>query len=140
MTIALYATIWIALALLAVAALTRNRRAYAAGAVLAIVHVLIALGSTYGWDHDLAVRETARQAGDVYGFAWRGSIYVSYAFLGLWAFDAWGSQSLTRSWAVRAFFLVMIINGAIIFAPLPGRILGVLVVAALLWAWKIPAR
>ena len=63
MTIALYATIWIALALLAVAALTGNRRAYAAGAVLAIVHVLIALGSTYGWDHDLAVRETARQAG-----------------------------------------------------------------------------
>jgi hypothetical protein len=145
MTTALYATIWFALALLAIAVIVDARVkpsppwarvAYAAGAALAVVHTLIALGTTYGWDHERAVAETARQAGDVYGFSWRGSIYVSYAFLIVWAIDAWRQQAITRRWVVRAFFLVIIINAAIVFASPAGRVLGVLVVAALLWAWR----
>ena len=136
MSVALYATIWTALALLAAAALTGNRRAYGAGAILAIIHVLIALGSTYGWDHDLAVQETARQAAEVYGFAWRGSIYVSYAFLVVWAIDAWRGPLITRSWLVRAFFLLIIVNGAVVFASPIGRVPGVAVVVALIWAWR----
>ena len=106
------------------------------GVVLAIVHVLIALGYTYGWNHELAVRETARQAGEVYGFGWRGSIYVSYAFLVVWAIDAWRGQTLMRHWIMRAFFLTIIINGAIVFASPLGRVLGAAVVAILLWAWR----
>jgi hypothetical protein len=150
MTIALYATIWLALALLAASALGARgvppaprwtRRASAAGAALAIVHALIALGTTYAWDHERAVQETARQAGDVYGFAWRGSIYVSYAFLLVWTADAWRAQALTRNWLVRAFFLIIIINGAVVFATARGRLAGVLVVIALAWAWRPrPAR
>lgn len=145
MTIALYATIWFALALLAVAVIVEARVrptpewvgvAYRAGAALAIVHTLIALGTTYGWDHERAVTETARQAGNVYGFAWRGSLYVSYAFLIVWAVDAWRRQALTRSWVVRAFFLIIIINAAIVFASPAGRVAGVVVVAALAWAWR----
>ena len=145
MTIALYATIWLALALLAVAVIGSARTtrapawarvAYTAGAALAIIHSVIALGTTYAWNHDRAISETARQAGEVYGFAWRGSIYVSYAFLIVWAIDAWLRQSMTRRWIVRAFFLVMIVNAAIVFASPPGRVLGVLVVACLLWGWR----
>ena len=144
MTIALYATIWTALALFAIAIISARggtpiprwaRIAYAAGAALAIVHALIALGSTYAWNHERAVSETARQAAEVYGVAWRGSIYVSYAFLLVWALDAWRSQRLTRNWTVRAFFLIIIINAAIVFATAPGRMAGVLVVLALVWAW-----
>lgn len=145
MTTALYATIWLALALLVAAAIGARRRsppppwtrgAYGAGAALAIVHALIAVGNTYGWDHERAVRETAHQAGEVYGFAWRGSIYVSYAFLGVWAIDAWRSRAFTRNWLVRAFFLIIIVNAAVVFATSPrGQLAGVMVVAALVWAW-----
>jgi hypothetical protein len=138
MTIALYASIWAALALLAVAALEDSRPAYAAAALLALVHVLVALGGTYQWDHERAVSETARQAGDVYGLAWRGSIYVNYAFLMVWAVDAVRGR-IMRNWAVRAFFLLMIVNGAIVFASPDRRALGVAAVAGLLWAWR-PGR
>ena len=136
MRIALYGTIWAALALLAVAALKQNRLAYVVGAALALVHVLIALGGTYAWNHERAVSETARQAADVYGFAWRGSIYVSYAFVIVWILDATLGRGVTREWIVRAFFLVMILNGAIVFASPLGRVLGIALVAALLWAWR----
>jgi hypothetical protein len=143
MTIALYATIWIALTLLAAGAVGARagapsrwtRAAYAIGAFLAIAHTAIALGAVYHWDHALAVRETARQAGDVYGFAWRGSIYVSYAFLLVWAAAAWRSQTITHSPVVRMFFLIIIINAAIVFASAPGRVAGLILVAALVWAW-----
>jgi hypothetical protein len=145
MTIALYATIWLALALLAAAALGARRmspappwarNAYAAGVVLAIVHVLIALGNTYEWDHARAVRETARQASEVYDFVWSGSIYVSYAFLLVWALDASRSHTFTRNWIVRGFFLIIIINAAVVFAvTTAGRMAGMLIVATLIVAW-----
>jgi hypothetical protein len=140
MTIALYATIWLALALLVAGALTRSAAAYGTGAALAIIHALIALGLTYEWNHERAVSETARQAAAVYGFAWRGSIYVSYAFLIVWAIDALASQRLTRSWIGRAFFLIVIFNGAVVFASPIGRVLGVAVVACLVWAWRPRAK
>ena len=56
---------------------------------------------------------------------------MNYAFLGLWLLAAW----TWRHWAWRAFVLMMIVNGAIIFARPAARPLGVLLVAALLWAW-----
>lgn len=136
MSTALYATIWAALALLVVGIVKRSAAAYGAGAALAIVHVLIALGFTYGWNHERAVEATARQAAEVYGFAWRGSIYVSYAFLLLWAIDAWRSQALTRTWIVRAFFLIILFNGAVVFARPLARVAGVIVATALVWAWR----
>lgn len=142
---ALYATIWLALALLAVATIGSTRTTAApawtllanrTGAALAILHAAIALGYTYAWNHDRAVSETARRAGEVYGFAWRGSIYVSYAFLIVWAIDAWRARSMTQRLIVRAFFLVIIVNAAIVFASPAGRVLGVLVAACLLWSWR----
>jgi hypothetical protein len=136
MKIALYGTIWVALALLALAALKRNRLAYAAGAALAFVHVLIALGSTYQWNHERAVSETARQASEVYGFAWRGSIYMSYAFVIVWMLDAAFGRGIMREWILRAFFLVIIFNAAIVFASPLGQVFGVAIVAVLLWAWR----
>lgn len=83
-TIALYGTIWMVLALFVLAEagthLARHRpaawawRASILGAVLAAVHVVLALGVRYGWNHDRAVSGTARQAAALYGFEWRGSI------------------------------------------------------------------
>jgi hypothetical protein len=152
MTVALYATIWIALLLLVAAEVGKSRLAgpdgaaswarvaWTVGGLLLVVHVLIALHVRYGWHHEAAVAATARQAAEVYGFEWRGSIYVSYLFTILWLLEAvrWPRHRPDRSrttWALRVFFLVVIANGAIVFATPAGRILGTLVVATLLWAW-----
>jgi hypothetical protein len=184
MNAALYASVWIALALFvaAEAGRTRFRRedrapawawlALLAGAVLITVHAAIALGVRYGWDHEQAIQETARQAADVYGFEWRGNIFVSYAFITLWFVAVWvrrGEIGRSRirltpdatpsrpadppdlpdlrdlpaptalpalTWAWRAFAFVMIANGAVVFATTRAtQLLGMLVVAVLVWAW-----
>lgn len=157
MTAALYATIWAALVLFVVAEAGRNRfadetgpavwarPALILGALLVTAHVLLALAMRYGWNHDLAVRETARQAATVYGFEWRGNIYVSYAFVLLWFTEAWrwpgepqrrASRSCTVTWAWRLFCFLVIANGAVVFATTSaGRLFGALLVAALLWVW-----
>jgi len=153
----LYATIWIALVLFVVAETGRGRfadrsgpppwarPALGIGALLLVAHVAIALHHRYGWNHELAIRETARQAASIYGFEWRGNIFVSYAFVLLWCAEVvlWRGHSLRRSarsqvllWAWRGFFFVVIANGAIVFATTTAsRILGGLLVTALVWAW-----
>jgi len=142
--ILLYATIWIALALLVIAEigkgpLARNGRparwarpAWIAGGVLAAIHALLALAIRYHWDHALAVRETARQGAAVYGFEWSGNLYVNYLFIALWLAAAW----TWRQWLWRAFVLTMVINGAIVFARPAARPAGVVLVLALAWAWS----
>jgi hypothetical protein len=105
--------------------------AWVAGAVIAIIHAIIAIGVRYNWDHDAAVRGTANQAAALYGVAWQGSIYVNYVFLLLWLCAAW----TWRHWAWRAFVVTMLVNGAIVFARPLARPFGVVLVATLLWAW-----
>jgi hypothetical protein len=154
-TVALYATVWAALALFAMAEAGRSRfandrgpaswarPALLTGACLMVTHVLIALGLRYSWNHDAAVAETARQAAAVYGFEWRGNIYVSYAFVLIWALEVWRWRSRQiaawvepATWAWRGFALLIIANGAIVFATTTlSRAAGTLVVAALIWAW-----
>lgn len=157
MTIALYATIWLALTLFVLAEAGRGRVAHhrpparwawpalMLGAALLIAHVLIALSVRYGWNHERAVAETAKQAAAVYGFEWRGNIFVSYAFVLLWLAEGvrWrGSPSRAvpgppaAAWAWRGFFLLIIFNAAVVFATsLASRLLGTVLITALLWAW-----
>jgi hypothetical protein len=92
----LFVTIWIALALFAIGEAGKGplvtdgrppwwaRPAWILGALFAIVHSLIAFAVRYHWDHEAAVRATATQAAEIYGVAWRGSLYVNYVFLALW--------------------------------------------------------
>jgi hypothetical protein len=72
------------------------------------VHSLIAFSVRYNWDHDAAVRATATQAAEIYGVAWRGSLYVNYVFLALWLLAAWP----WRHWGWRVFVLTMVVNSA----------------------------
>jgi hypothetical protein len=139
----LYMTIWVALVLFVAAEAGKGplttdgrrprwaRPAFITGALLAIVHAAVAVGSRYGWDHERAVIATAAQSAQIYGVAWRGSIYVNYLFLALWLFLAWS----WRHWVWRAFVLTMIINGAFVFARPAWRPLGALLVGVLCWAW-----
>lgn len=160
MTVALFVTIWLALAaFLAVEAGRRpaleGRTAapWAAplswtGLALLIVHIILAYAVRHGWSHEAAVRATAQQTAAVYGLGWGGGIYVNFLFAAVWAIDAWqwhGSPARAaarppaiRS-ALRIFYGVIIANGAVVFVPGPRRFLGLAGVVALLWIWR-PAR
>jgi len=125
----------------------RARAAWTVAIFLAGVHVVLAFHFVYGWNHELAVTETARQAAERFGWGWRGSLYVNYVFLSIWLADIcwwWAAQASHASRSIRfeiarrAAFVFMFVNGAIIFASGIGRLAGIAAVAAVLVA--SPAR
>jgi hypothetical protein len=153
-TIALYLTIWIALALFAAGESGRSGRravpapwawwASLAGVLAAAAHFALAFDGRHDWSHASAVEETARQAAAVYGLDWGGGVYANYAFLGVWALDLWrwrvaARRGVSRSgwgtWLARAFYFIVILNGAVIFAGGWRRWVGVALVTWLAAAW-----
>jgi hypothetical protein len=157
----LYGTIWIALLLFCAGEAGRRREytgrppvawawwAFAAGAALCTIHVALAMRIVHGWDHAAAIAATARQTRAVYGLDWGGGLYANYAFVAVWALDA-GLWRLRPSrgardpgwlaWTARIFYLVMILNAAVIFTSGPRRIAGALMVASLVWIWRPGSR
>jgi hypothetical protein len=155
--VALYATIWSALALF-VAGETGKRAlergapeprwawtAWTLGAVLCTAHVLIAFGVKHGWSQDAAIAETARRTAEVFGVSWGGGVYVNYLFVALWLLESWwwraAPQAYSRrarwiTWSLRGFSALSVVNGAIVFASPAGRVAGVLLATALVWAWR----
>ena len=155
----MYWTIWIALLLYCAGESGRRRvRAggsapwawwvFAFGALLCAIHIGVAMKTAHAWSHEAAIAATARQTMAVYGVNWGGGVFVNYAFVAVWLFDAWRwrRQSAGRrqpaddarviTWMTRLFFLVIILNGAVIFAGGTRRIAGALLVAWLLWIWR----
>ena len=153
----MYWTIWIALLLFVAGEAGRRRGfghgsappwawpAFAAGAVLTAIHVMLAMSSAHAWSHESAVVATARQTKAVYGLDWGGGVFANYAFVAVWVFDAWRWRARANrssagpdapTWAVRVFFFVMILNGAVIFAAGSRRLAGAALAAALIWIWR----
>ena len=156
MDAAIYWTIWISLAFFAAGEVLKSRlhesrprgsQAWlvsASGLVILIVHVAIAMDVRHGWSHDAAIAATARQTFDVYGLRWGGGYFVNYAFMAAWLAEltAWrmSPDAYLRwsGWArlvLRAFYLVMIVNAAIVFAAGARRAIGVVIVVTLVAAW-----
>lgn len=156
MDLALYWTIWIALALFAAGEAgkrvpaTRGATAgwawsaSAIGAAITIAHVIFAMAARHGWSHDAALAATARQTRAVYGVDWGGGVFVNYAFVSLWIVELWRwrrapahqvSRPDAATWLVRAFFLVVIVNAAIVFAGGLRRIGGAVIVLSLVVSW-----
>lgn len=156
--IALYATVWTAMALFAAGELGRSRAdparrppawawwAFAAGLTLAVSHTLLAFAVVHGWSHTDAVRATAVQTAALYGVTFGGGVYINYAFLGVWLADAWWWRASpdvhARPRAVvltlRAFYLLIIVNAAVVFAVGWRRAAGLAIVAAMFAAWVVP--
>jgi hypothetical protein len=151
-TLTLYATIWLALAAFVAGEAGRRRHPAArwawpvslAGALLCIVHIVIAFGYHHHWSHASAIEETARQTASVYGVAWGGGVYVNYQFVAIWLVYLW--QWRTRPaepfggnpaavWGLRAFFFVIIFNAAVVFATSPMRAVGIVLTLALIASW-----
>ena len=153
MTAALYATIWLALAAFVAGEVGKQQRTISrwawtvslAGALLCIAHIVIALGYHHHWSHDAAVEATARQTAAVYGLAWGGGVYVNYVFVAIWLAELWRwrtrpaayfARSPAVSWGLRAFFVTIIVNAAIVFASPRTRVAGVVLTVILLVSWR----
>jgi hypothetical protein len=151
-TAALYATIWFALAAFVAAETGKQRPTVPrwawplslAGALLCVVHIVIAFGHRHHWSHDAAVEATARQTAAVYGLAWGGGVYVNYVFVAVWLADLWRwrtrpaeyfARSPAAQWGLRAFFFIIIFNAAVVFASPRTRVAGVVLTVILLASW-----
>ena len=152
MSVALYATIWIALALFVSGEAGKTRRpaprwawwASLAGALLCAVHIVIGMGHHHHWSHASALEETARQTASVYGVEWGGGVYVNYLFVALWLAYLWRwwtpagdavPQSAALIWGLRAFFFMVIFNATVVFAVTRMQAVGVMLTLALIASW-----
>lgn len=156
---ALYLTIWVALILFLAGETGRSAAgrarppewawwSFTLGLLLALVHTLLAFDLVHNWVHADAVLATARQTDAVFGAAVGWGVYVNYVFFIAWAADAawwrkapevWRRPALV-TWTLRIFYLVIIVNAAIIFATGPRRALGVLAVSWLARVWAFGSR
>lgn len=120
------------------------RVVWSAGALLYLGHVAAAFEFAYGWSHDAAYAHTAAQTAALVGLDWGGGIWANYFFTALWLAEAawwWAAPVRYRArprgleHAVRAAFLFMIVNGAVIFVTGWTRLMGVAIVAVLCASW-----
>jgi hypothetical protein len=128
----------------------RMARALSTGALmLSLAHAAVAFDAHYGWSHDAAYAGTARQLDHAIGLRWGGGLYMNYAFYAIWAIDAawWWTSAASyraRSRAIEGFvsgvLFFIFLNGAVIFAAGPVRILGSLVMIAVGWSWYARPR
>jgi len=155
MNAAVYGTIWIALVLFAAGEVGRRGwrdgrapaswtwTASAAGAAIAAVHIVLAMG-THDWSYEAAALATAQRTEAVYGLNWGGGVVVNYAFVAVWIADlaAWRSWrhayvAAPRAvvWTLRSFYLVIVANAAIVFAAPSRRLFGAAIVGVLVFSW-----
>ncbi len=125
------------------------RLLWTAGMLLAMLHVAAAFQFRHGWSQESAFRETARQTEELLGIRFGGGLYVNYAFLAVWLGDvtwwwlrpaSFEGRPRSLDAAIRLFLLFMFVNGAIVFANGPVRLLGGAAVLALATAWYLGRR
>jgi hypothetical protein len=119
-------------------------RAYwTAGAILMVAHALAVFHYIHHWSQGAALEHTARQTAELTGLHWGAGLYVNYAFIALWVGDAvrWWHDRVSyerRTPLARdirlAIFLFMFVNGGIVFAQGPARLLGIVAVGAVVLA------
>lgn len=130
-----------------------GRWAWTIGCVVLWVHVALAMHFVYCWDHELMIRETARQTGEFTGWAWRGGAYVNYVFMLVWVIDViwWWSAGHQRyrrrpiwvSIIIHTFLAFIAINAVVVFAKGPvcwGGIAACVAVVAVAWRGRRRVR
>lgn len=148
-------TVWLALVIY-VASHAKQRLSHAENSLRAarwlntlgcaafLAHVACAFHFYHHWSHAAAVADTARQTAALTRWNWGGGLWFNYAFALIWLWDvivSWGGSSLRpqptcwRSWLVRGFFFLMIVNGAFVFVQNPFRWFGLLLCLVLLLCW-----
>ena len=126
------------------------RVAWTLGAAAFVVQVLCAFHYFHGWSHAAAFAETARQTKGLTGFDTGSGLYLNYVFLVVWVVDAaWWWRTGDDGYAGRAgwisamlhaFFVFMIVNGAIVFGKGPVRWYGAALIAMMVAAYAKGSR
>lgn len=107
-----------------------SRPVWVLGAVLMAIHLAAAFAGVHHWSHESAYDATAQQTGDTFGWYWGGGIYLNYLLILLWLGDAAWWTAAAESYEARpgwidvmcqAFFAMMVVNGALVFATWTGR-------------------
>jgi hypothetical protein len=120
------------------------RLASTLGLLALLLHVALAFDLRYAWSHALAARDTARQTEQLTGSRFGGGLFVNYAFVLVWAAEvAWwwrwpvsfAERPRAVTLVVRAIFVFMFVNGAIVFVRGPMRFVGIAAVLVVAWAW-----
>ncbi|MEM1250747.1 MAG: hypothetical protein AAGK22_30575 [Acidobacteriota bacterium] len=119
------------------------RRLFVLGGAVFAVHVVLAFIVHYELSHEVALGEVAEQTEALTGVASGAGLYLNYLFAGLWLVEAiwWSfaaasycSRPAVLAAAIHAFFLFMILNGAVVFVPWPRRALGLAILLVCLVA------
>jgi pyridoxal biosynthesis lyase PdxS len=104
----------------------------------------------YDWSHAVGMAETARQTAEQTGIRSGSGLVVNYLFTVIWVADAvyWWRVGLERyrvrpasvHGVLHAFFLLMVVNGTVVFGRGPVRWFGagivVTIAVAALMAWR----
>jgi hypothetical protein len=91
----------------------RARWASTIGVVVYLAHVWCAFAFSYEWSHAVAYRETARVAGELFGVAWGGGLWLNYLFTVVWVGDVLWWRPRVRWWA-HGFLAFMVVNGTLV--------------------------
>ena len=129
--------------------LVRARWGWTLGCAFFLAHVAFAFQFHHHWSHGAALRETARQTGEMTGIDWGGGLFLNYMFALAWLADVlwwWLAPAsftrrpprLTVAWQCFIFFRVF--NGTVVFGKGPVRWLGALVCITLAALWWINRR
>jgi len=117
------------------------RYAWAAGAVLLLIHIGCAFHFQHHWSHADAITETARQTRELTGIDWGGGIYFNYLFAGVWLFDAiWWlvaqkshrNRPYAVTIAIHAFMLFIVFNATVVFGGWQARMVGIAICVILI--------
>lgn len=148
------ATAWLAFSLYVAGALAGLRQPagrafrwlWLVGAVVLLVHLLVAFHFKHDWSHAAAYADTARQTREVTGLDWGGGVYFNYLLVLAWLADAvvrWSasddllSRSLRARQGLAAFYAFMWFNAAVVFVRSPMRWVGVVAFVLLaVAAWR----
>jgi len=95
---------------------------WAAGLVLATLHVLSAFHFVHGWSHAAALADTARQTREQSGWAVGAGVYFNYAFIAVWGADAAWWWLRPDRYARRSTGWSVVIGGYLLFIALSATV------------------
>jgi len=112
------------------------RLARSLGCAAFLIHVLSAFDVFYLWSHEVALRETARQVGELTGRPSGAGLYLNYLFTIVWLLDAawwwrdaerYRRRSALSLLLLHGFFLFIIFNATVVFEDGAMRLFGLAV-------------
>lgn len=91
------------------------------GALACVAHVIVAMGIGHCWSLANAMRHTAMETRRVIGVELPWSVFVNFAFVAWWLFDAvreFRAREVRPLGTVRhGVWLMMMLNGTVVFGP-----------------------